>query len=67
MKKFNSDGGKRKDITNNSDDRDLNNLKGMSLESSTEILDDTILFTDEDLNRIREEMHSDEEDNTPRL
>ena len=67
MKKFNADGGKRKDITNNTDDRDLNNLKGMSLEGSTEILDDTILFTEDDLNRIREEMHSEEENNTPRL
>ena len=62
MKKFNADGGFRKDIGKEIDNDELINLKGMSLESSTEILDDTILFTDEDLDMIKGQLHNEEEE-----
>ena len=54
MKKFNPDGGFRKDTIKEYDEHDLNNYSGRSLEEATEALDDTILLSPEQIREIKE-------------
>ena len=57
MKKFNSTGGFRKDTAKEMNAEDLNtDLKGMSLEETKESLEDTILFNEEYLERVKTEI-----------
>ncbi len=64
MKKFNANGGSRKDTTRELNAaNDLNmDLKGLSLEESKEALDDTILLTEEDLEEIKEKTEDTEKE-----
>ena len=63
MKKFNADGGHRKDTMEELNARDLNrNLKGYSLEESKDALEDTTILSQEDLDNIRAGMHLTEEE-----
>ena len=66
MKKFNADGGFRKDTKKEYNEHDLNSMSGKSLEEATEVLDDTILLSDEEIQSINEaiqkaEAHEDDE------
>lgn len=62
MKKFNSDGGYRKDIKKDVDDRDLNKYKGHSLEESKERFGDTVIFSEEDIELIKNEYNQGSEE-----
>ena len=63
MKKFNADGGFRKDAKNEYDELDLNNYSGQSLEETTKALDDTILLSEEEIEKVKAEMNISDEDN----
>ena len=60
MKKFNVDGRIRKDAKKELDKHNLNDYSGHSLEEATRALDDTILFTDEQIEAIKDETLSPE-------
>ena len=64
MKKFNANGGFRKDTKKEYNEHDLNNYSGKSLEETTMSLDDTILLTEEEIEKIRNEKDYIEEENT---
>ena len=68
MKKFNADGGSRKDTIDELNSRNLNvDLKGLSLEESKRSLDDTLIYGDLTLDDLREaENDMNEEDNLSR-
>ena len=62
MKKFNADGGFRKDAIKEYDEHDLNNYSGQSLEEATQSLDDTMMFSEEDLDKVKAGMTLTEEE-----
>lgn len=64
MKKFNADGGSRKDTIDELNSKNLNvDLKGLSLEESKRSLDDTLIYGDLTLDDLREaEDNMNEED-----
>lgn len=53
MKKFNADGGSRKDIRKDFNQHDLNSYSGKSLEDAKKTLDDTTILSEEELNEIK--------------
>ena len=60
MKKFNADGGFRKDTKKEYNEHDLNSMSGKSLKEATESLDDTILLSDEEIQSINDEIQKSE-------
>ena len=55
MKKFNADGGSRKDTIDELNSKNLNiDLKGLSLEESKRSLDDTLIYGDLTLDDLKE-------------
>ena len=54
MKKFNANGGYRKDAKKDINKFDLNSYNGQSLKETTESLDDTMLLSKEELEEINE-------------
>lgn len=61
MKKFNANGEYRKDATKEYNEHDLNNYSGKSFEEAKEELDDTVIFSEEDLEKVRTGIKGDEE------
>ena len=63
MKKFNANGGFRKDAKKEYDEHDLNNYSGKSLKEATEALDDTILLSAEQIEDISNRLMGNMEEN----
>ena len=61
MKKFNANGEYRKDAMKEYNEHDLNNYSGKSFEETKEELDDTVIFSKEDLEKVRAGIKDDEE------
>lgn len=62
MKKFNANGGFRKDTKKEYNEHDLNSYSGQSLEETTKALDDTTLLTEEELEQVKAGMTLTEEE-----
>ena len=61
MKKFNADGGFRKDTIKEFDEHNLNDYTGKSLKEATEALDDTVLLSEEEIKEIQSKIKDDSE------
>ena len=61
MKKFNADGGFRKDTIKEFDEHNLNDYTGKSLKETTEALDDTVLLSEEEIKEIQSKIKDDSE------
>ena len=62
MKKFNANGEFRKDAKKEYDEHDLNNYSGHSFEEAKEALDDTVIFSEEDLEKVKAGITMDDEE-----